>query len=193
MYQKVALTDIEGATGEISHTFSNISADYSSFTLRWYFQPRKIWNWKSLGSYPLASENIRREVPVWNDQPINGVGWTVADPSSRSCGHSARDIRVFLERPAIFWSEKRRFLGIPIFFGESGGRFSRLPPTAVRMNHEQLPLSCYIVDDVTRPNMHIRNIASSFSATLHCSGQICKNFERNIDFLCKLIVLNRVT
>jgi hypothetical protein len=29
----------------------------------------------------------------------------------------------------------------------------RLPSTAVRMNHERLPLTCYIVDDVMRPNM----------------------------------------
>jgi hypothetical protein len=29
----------------------------------------------------------------------------------------------------------------------------RLPPTAVRMNLEPLRLSCYIVDDDSRPNM----------------------------------------
>jgi hypothetical protein len=45
-----------------------------------------------------------------------------------------------------------------------------LPPTTVRMNHERLPpalrLSCYIVDDVTRPNMNTSTASISFVALI---------------------------
>jgi hypothetical protein len=64
---------------------------------------------------------------------------------------------------------------------------SRLPPTAVRMNHERLPRhGLYRATSSMTSRCQIWHILNI------CSGQIFNNFERNIliaiDFPCKLVV-----
>jgi hypothetical protein len=53
---------------------------------------------------------------------------------------------------------------------KTGLAYPRLPPTAVRMNHERLPRHCVYrgTSSMTSQSQiwHILNIASSFSATL---------------------------
>jgi hypothetical protein len=49
-----------------------------------------------------------------------------------------------------------------------------------RTTASALRLSCYIIDDVTRPNTAYTEYRLSRHSLPHCSGHIFNNFERNI-------------
>jgi hypothetical protein len=82
-----------------------------------------------------------------------------------------RDLNACTENEFIFIFLHPRYQAprLPPFFFQ-GGIPHRLPPTAVRMNHERLPRHCVhrATSSMTSRDQtwHILNIASSFSATL---------------------------